>query len=272
MKNYPNEHNEKEESKDNQFLGEKTKRGRPQIDKNAMKKKYKLKDDSFCKNDIRVKKSDEKLEFQEIKIELGKIIKNIFSEEKPENIPNELINLKNIDVDKYFITQYWDEKEEGKEKKEILDRIFVQYLKEYLQKVNKNYFFLMLKLIIFLREYLNSKKNLIAKNKKKNENNSDEIYVANIVKNYGNDFFILFLGKKRGDNNHTLFKYFEMESIPDIKNEMKELYINLCYWLEKNEYSDSFLIEYGDSPEKSEDDKKPKNKNKKKGKNKFNVE
>ena len=42
----------------------------------------------------------------------------------------------------------------------------------------------MLKLIVFLKEYINSKTN---------EKASDEKYAANIVKNLGNDFFILFI-------------------------------------------------------------------------------
>ena len=62
--------------------------------------------------------------------------------------------MKNIEEDKYFVIKYWDDKEDEKEKKENLDRILVQYLKEYSQKVNKNYFFLMLKLIVFLKEYI----------------------------------------------------------------------------------------------------------------------
>ena len=279
MNNHQNEDNEKEVSKNDKFLGKKTNRGRPpkKIVLDGIKENYKKKDDSFCKNDIRLKKDNEKIELPEIKEELNKI-KNIFSKEKPENIPNELINLNKIEVDKYFIIKFWDEKEEAKEKNEKLDKIFVQYLKEYSQKVNKDYFFLMVKLFVFLREYINSKKNLIEINKKKNPNskkneeNSDELYVANIVKNLGNDFFILFLGKKRGENTQTLFKFFEMENIPDIKNELKELYINLCYWLKKNNCSDSFLIEYEDASKKSDDDEKPKKNNKKKEKKKFNVE
>ena len=260
MEYYPDEYNEKEESKDNHFLKKKTKRGRKPKDQTIITDKYKEKDDSFCKNEIRSKNSNEKLELPEIKENL-KIIKDIFSKEKPENVPSELANLKNIEEDKYFVIKYWDDKEDEKEKKENLDRILVQYLKEYSQKVNKNYFFLMLKLIVFLKEYINSKTN---------EKASDEKYAANIVKNLGNDFFILFLGKKRGENNQTLFEYFEMKNIPNIRNDLKELYINLCYWLEKNKYSDSFLIDYKDSSEKSKDDEGKKNKNNKK-KNKFKV-
>ena len=259
------------------ILGIKTKRGRKskEVVLDEIKENYKQKDDLFCKNDIRLKKDNDKIELQEIKEELN-IMKNIFSKEKPENIPNELINLNNIEVDKYFIIKYWDEKEETKENDEYLDRIFVQYLKEYSQKVNKNYFFLILKLIVFLKEYINSKKTFIEKNKKKNQNEkngevSDELYVANVVKNLGNDFFILFLGKKRGENEQTLFTCFETENIPDIRKELKELYINLCYWLDKNKYADSFLIEYKDDQKKSDDDEKPKKKNQNNKRKKFNV-
>ena len=287
------------------ILGIKTKRGRKskQVVLDEIKENYKQKDDLFCKNDIRLKKDNDKIELQEIKEELN-IMKNIFSKEKPENIPNELINLNNIEVDKYFIIKYWDEKEKTKENDEYLERIFVQYLKEYSQKVNKNYFFLILKLIVFLKEYINSKKTFIEKNKKKNQNEkngeeknkkknqnekngeeknkkknqnekngevSDELYVANVVKNLGNDFFILFLGKKRGENEQTLFTCFETENIPDIRKELKELYINLCYWLDKNKYADSFLIEYKDDQKKSDDDEKPKKKNQNNKRKKFNV-
>jgi hypothetical protein len=99
MEYYPDEHNEKEESKDNHFLKKKTTRGRKPKDKTIITDKYKEKDDSFCKNEIRSKNSNEKLELPEIKENL-KIIKDIFSKEKPENVPSELANLKNIEEDK----------------------------------------------------------------------------------------------------------------------------------------------------------------------------
>jgi hypothetical protein len=263
MEYYPDEYNEKEESKDNHFLKKKTKRGRKPKDQTIITDKYKEKDDSFCKNEIRSKNSNEKLELPEIKENL-KIIKDIFSKEKPENVPSELANLKNIEEDKYFVIKYWDDKEDEKEKKENLDRILVQYLKEYSQKVNKNYFFLMLKLIVFLKEYINSKTN---------EKASDEKYAANIVKNLGNDFVILFLKKERGEEKQTLLRYFKMESIKDINNEIKELYIHLCFWLYEYKYAESFLIEYESDEENSEgDEKQKKNKKTKKDKKKsFNV-
>ena len=70
--------------------------------------------------------------------------------------------------------------------------------------------------------------------------------------------------KDMGKQNGMLFY------MPDIRNDLKELYINLCYWLEKKKYSDSFLIDYKDSSEKSKDDEEKKNKNNKK-KNKLKV-
>lgn len=273
MEKNSSEHSQKEETNDNQMLGKKTTRGRPKISPKDIEEKAKANFDSFLKNDNRAKKNDEIFGLPEIEEEINKIIKDILKD-KSETI-EELAELKKINNEnKYFIIKYWNANE--KEKKESLDQIFVRYLKEFSVETNKAYFFFMLRLIMFLREFINSKKKSFQEKKKGKSNEStffDKIFIGNIVKNLGNDFVILFLKKERGEEKQTLLRYFKMESIKDINNEIKELYIHLCFWLYEYKYAESFLMEYVSDEENNEGNEKPKkNKKTKKDKKKnFNV-
>ena len=274
MEENSSEHSQKEETNDNQMLGKKTTRGRPKKDPKEIEEEAKANFDSFLKNDNRAKKNDEIFGLPEIEEEINKIIKDILKD-KSETI-EELAELKKINNEnKYFIIKYWNANE--KEKKESLDQIFVRYLKEFSVETNKAYFFFMLRLIMFLREFINSKKKSFLERKKKGKSNPtiyfDKIHIGNIVKNLGNDFIILFLRKERGEENQTLLRYFKMDSITDINNEIKELYIHLCFWLYEYKYAESFLMEYVSDEENNEGNEKPKkNKKTKKDKKKnFNV-
>ena len=274
MKKNSSEHSQNKETTDNQMLGKKTKRGRPKLKPEEKEEKAKANFDSFFKNGNRAKKNDEIFGLPEIEKEIKKIIEDILND-KSESI-EELDELKKVkEENKYFIIKYWNATE--KEKKESLDQIFVRYLKEFSEKTNKAYFFFMLRLIMFLREFINSKKKSFLERKKKGKSNPtiyfDKIHIGNIVKNLGNDFIILFLRKERGEEKQTLLRYFKMDSITDINNEIKELYIHLCFWLYEYKYAESFLIEYESDEENSEgDEKQKKNKKTKKDKKKsFNV-
>ena len=273
MEENSSEHSQKEETNDNQMLGKKTTRGRPKISPKIIEEKAKANFDSFLKNGYRAKNNDEIFGLPEIEEEINKIIKDILKD-KSETI-EELAELKKINNEnKYFIIKYWNANE--KEKKESLDQIFVRYLKEFSVETNKAYFFFMLRLIMFLREFINSKKKSFQEKKKGKSNKStffDKIFIGNIVKNLGNDFVILFLKKERGEEKQTLLRYFKMESIKDINNEIKELYIHLCFWLYEYKYAESFLMEYVSDEENNEGNEKPKkNKKTKKDKKKnFNV-
>lgn len=255
MEQKPNKDNIFKEETEKNFLNKKRKRGRPKDNPYEKIEKAKNEFISFLNNPIRAKKNNEKIGLKEIKKEIQEIIDDI-SKKGEKEFEEVFENLKNQDINKYFIIENWD----SKEKKEIyiLDQILVKFLKEFSSKVNKKYFFFALKLIIYLREYINYNRQRFVK--KKNEKNEEdkklysEINGANIVNQIGNDFLILFLMK------FDLFKFFEIESINDIKKEIIELYMHLCFWLNENNYTEAFLIKYEKKEEKVNANKPKKNK------------
>ena len=159
-------------------------------------------------------------------------------------------------------------KSEKLEGKYNLDQSFFLFLKHISNKVKDDYFFLVLRFIIFLREYINSKKkNSIDENKKsKNRNFYSQIYNAEIVSEICNDFFMTFL------ELFGLFEYFKLDTKfsndytninkekdeekkeeikkekkkeqekERIKNELIELTRYFSYWLYKEKHVDSHLI------------------------------
>ena len=247
MKPKSNKNNDYEEETDENFLNQKRGRGRLKKDPKENLKKAKNEFISFLNNSIRAKEEKEEIGLQEIKTEIEKIISDTSKEkDKGKEFEEVFKNLRKQNINEYFIIKNWDIEE-----KKVLDQILVKFLKELSSKVNKAYFFFALKLIIFLREYINYNRQKFVKKEKL----YSEINGANIVGQIGNDFLILFLRK------FELFKCFEIESVKDIEKEIIELYMHLCFWLTENNYTETFL-EYIKKEEEEDNTNKPKKKKK----------
>ena len=111
-----------------------------------------------------------------------------------------------------------------------LDYIFILYLKEFCNQINKDYFLFMSKFVIFFREWINNFKKDIIKEEYKTENKYEysQIFSAESVPDYCNDFFIEFMEPK---------EFFGLNN-----NEFLEIAQHFCFWLYLKKYSPNYLV------------------------------
>ena len=111
-----------------------------------------------------------------------------------------------------------------------LDYIFILYLKEFCNQINKDYFLFMSKFVIFFREWINNFKKDIVKEEYKTENKNkySQIFNAESVPDYCNDFFIEFMEPK---------EFFGLNN-----NEFLEIAQHFCFWLYLKKYSPNYLV------------------------------
>ena len=111
-----------------------------------------------------------------------------------------------------------------------LDYIFILYLKEFCNQINKDYFLFMSKFVIFFREWINNFKKDIIKEEYKTEkkNKYSQIFSAESVPDYCNDFFIEFMEPK---------EFFGLNN-----NEFLEIAQHFCFWLYLNKYSPNYIV------------------------------
>ena len=111
-----------------------------------------------------------------------------------------------------------------------LDYIFILYLKEFCNQINKDYFLFMSKFVIFFREWINKFKKDIIKEEYKtaNKNEYSQIFSAESVPDYCNDFFIEFMEPK---------EFFGLNN-----NEFLEIAQHFCFWLYLKKYSPNYLV------------------------------
>jgi hypothetical protein len=111
-----------------------------------------------------------------------------------------------------------------------LDYTFILYLKEFSPQINKDYFLFMSKFVIFFREWINKFKKDIIKEEYKTENKNDysQIFSADSVPDYCNDFFIEFMEPK---------EFFGLNN-----NEFLEIAQHFCFWLYLKKYSPNYLV------------------------------
>ena len=111
-----------------------------------------------------------------------------------------------------------------------IDYIFFKYLKEFSGSTNKEYFLFINKFIIFFREWINSKKKDIIKeeNKTTDKNEFSQLFNAEGIPDYCNDFFIEFLEPN---------KFFGLNV-----DEFIELTQHFCFWIFLKKYSPNYLL------------------------------
>ena len=111
-----------------------------------------------------------------------------------------------------------------------LDYILILYLKEFCNQINKDYFLFMSKFVIFFREWINKFKKDIIKEEYKTENKYEysQIFSAESVPDYCNDFFIEFMEPK---------EFFGLNN-----NEFLEIAQHFCFWLYLKKYSPNYLV------------------------------
>ena len=111
-----------------------------------------------------------------------------------------------------------------------LDYILILYLKEFCNQINKDYFLFMSKFVIFFREWINKIKKDIIKEEYKTENKNEysQIFSAESVPDYCNDFFIEFMEPK---------EFFGLNN-----NEFLEIAQHFCFWLYLNKYSPNYIV------------------------------
>ena len=111
-----------------------------------------------------------------------------------------------------------------------LDHIFILYLKEFCTQINKDYFLFMNKFVIFFREWINKFKKDAIKEEYKTENKNEysQIFSADSVPDYCNDFFIEFMEPK---------EFFGLNN-----NEFLEIAQHFCFWLYLKKYSPNYLV------------------------------
>lgn len=111
-----------------------------------------------------------------------------------------------------------------------LDYIFILYLKEFCTQINKDYFLFMNKFIIFFREWINKFKQDIIREEYKtsNKNEYTQIFSAESVPDYCNDFFIEFMEPK---------EFFGLNN-----NEFLEIAQHFCFWLYLKKYSPNYIV------------------------------
>ena len=179
----------------------------------------KIEFDSFFKDKARQKEKEEKIGLQYIK----ENCKEIFLNMKKNNKDNK----DNKDTNTFYdlIKDNW-EKEIS-----ILDIVFLKYLKECSKLTNKNYFYFIVQFIVSLRDYLQEKKN-----KGKNKNIFIGINETELVPEYSNDFFLIFLK----DDPLEKFRLKDLGKDDKVK-ELIKLTKHLSYWLYKNGYNKDFL-------------------------------
>lgn len=111
-----------------------------------------------------------------------------------------------------------------------LDYVFLLYLKELSLITNKEYFLFITKFIIFFREWINNKKRNIIKEEYKNESEKEfsQLFNAEGVPDYCNDFFI---------------EYLEINNFFGLNvDEFIELTQHFCFWLFLKKYSPNYLL------------------------------
>lgn len=113
--------------------------------------------------------------------------------------------------------------------KPSIDEVFFLYIKYLYNKINKEYFSIVLKYIIIFREYINKeKKNIINKNfLTENKKEYTQIYDAEIVPDLLNDFLTEFMEK---------YNYFCVD-----KEKIIEIIEYFCFWLYSEGYTNSHI-------------------------------
>jgi hypothetical protein len=126
-------------------------------------------------------------------------------------------------------------KQELKQKKNI-DIIFIEYLQFAENKTNENYFSLILKLILLLREFLLKVFSNLMVFELNNEMEFNDIFLDQFkyetIPDFCNDFYQSFLASE--ENN-----FFDMKS--NEKVEILEIIQHFCIWLRLNKYTKSRL-------------------------------
>lgn len=227
----------------NSLLQKKRTKGRPEKYGKREEIEAKNKFKKFLLDEDRTKNGSEKIELEKIKdkfSEIYEIIDKSFTKNNKCKY-KEILHLESIDSEskesfKQLILENWEKEkdeffsknsEENENiKKYTLDQSIFLFLKDISGKVCEDYFFFVLKYILFLREYINSKK------KKENKKCYSQIYPAEVVNEISNDFFITFL------EFNNLLDYFKFE---EKKEELIELNIYFSYWFYKEHHTTTHL-------------------------------
>lgn len=152
--------------------------------------------------------------FTEVFLDLFKNYKNdIFFHENPEEDPF----YQNIKKQENVPQEIQQSVEENKPKPNNIDDIFFEYLKEFYNQMNPEYFHFMFKFVIMFRQCINKLKNPSTFNPPEPKNYYTQHNNAEGVPDLCNDFVTEFMEPK---------DYFGMETM-----ELIEIIQHLCHWL-----------------------------------------
>lgn len=114
-------------------------------------------------------------------------------------------------------------------KSPCIDELFYLYLREFSKETNKDYFWFINKFVVLFRECINQKKKDFVKKEIMTENKKEysQLYNADAIPEMCNDFYIEFM------EPHDFFGLNQ--------NELIELIQHFCYWLYRNQYTQSHL-------------------------------
>ena len=106
-----------------------------------------------------------------------------------------------------------------------IDSVLFEYLREFSRKTNVDYFWFIIKFVVIFREFLNlnNSKLIPAEDKSTNKEKYTEIYNAENMVNYCNDFYVDFMEPKG---------FYGLNS-----NELIELIQHFFYWLYEKKYT-----------------------------------
>lgn len=240
-----NEGNQNALNKFNSFFNdERRKKNNIQENKEEKKESSKNEENKDSENIKKEVNEEKEIELNKIK----GILTKIFQQCKKEIFQD----IENIDNYSFYnlIIKYWENSNENafppeekfcftapEKKGEIpskldsfnIDQLFFNYLKEFSNKVNDDYLWFMFKFIVLFRECINLKKKHLIRSENQSENRKlyTQIYNAETVPEICNYFFLEFLQP---------YDYFGL-----LKEELIELVQHFCYWLYKNQYTQSHL-------------------------------
>lgn len=140
-------------------------------------------------------------------------------------------NRNDYDYDKFCYNSIINSKnEDEKINTPPLDGIFFLYLKDISTKTNNKYFGFILKFLVTFREVINEKRKCLIKKKHQNEKRIEytQIYNAETTPDICNDYFVDFLEPKN---------FLDMD-----KDELINLIQHFCFWLNKNQFTQSHLV------------------------------
>ena len=190
--------------------------------------------DTFFNDKMRQKEKEEKIGLKYIKENCKEIFYNVKKNNKVNNKNEKKLEENNKDnKDNKDTNTFYDLIKDNWEKEiSILDIVFLKYLKECSSLSNKNYFYFIVQFIVSLRNYLQEKKV-----KGKNKNIFIGINETELVPEYCNDYFLIFL------KDDPLEKFtLKNSGKEDKEKELIKLTKHLSYWLYKNGYNKDFLV------------------------------